>query len=195
MKTKKTENEKKWEEIKQQDEGVFQKQADGWMPWGWQGDAASGCGRLWFPDLPLKGLTSDAPPHPTLRPSTHPSLPLSFLFAFGVNKFCFPLGPLRDRGPHIYSSRERERCRKGGDGGGGWCTNPSDVQDVEPWEGQCEDERTDRSCTYCRPKNNRRRWKACAGSWKVVTASKGTCDDWNEVKNAPTLKPARLNYV
>lgn len=82
------------------------------------GDVASGCGRLWFPDSSLKGLTSDASQHPCLHPSIHlfihPSLPLSFLFAFGVNKFCFPLDPLE--GPwssHLFIQRDvRRRVKK-----------------------------------------------------------------------------------
>lgn len=196
---------KTWGEIKQQDEGVFQKQADGWMPWGWQGDVASGCGRLWFPDSSLKGLTSDAPPHPWLHPSIHPfihpSLSFSFLFAFGVYKFCFPLDPLE--GPwssHLFIQRDaRRRMKKHKEIIKKNARNPSHVQDVEPCEGQCEDERTDRSKSgeetartadrALTTENNRRGWKGCTESWKVVTASKEICDEWNEVKKRIYFPP------
>lgn len=158
------------------------------------GDVASGCGRLWFPDLSLKGLTSDASPHPCLHPSIHlfihPSLPLSFLFAFGVNKFCFPLDPLE--GPwssHLFIQEIKKKNAR----------NPSHVQDVEPCEGQCEDERTDRSKSgeetartadrALTTENNRRGWKGCTESWKVVTASKEICDEWNEVEKMNLLFP------
>lgn len=80
------------------------------MPWGWQGDAASG--RPWSalipPDTPLKGLTSDAAPHPSLHPAIPLSNFLSSLHSEWTNSV-FPLDPLRDRGPHIYPSRERGR--------------------------------------------------------------------------------------
>lgn len=67
-----------------------------------------GRGRLWFPpDTPLKGLTSDAAPHPSLHPAIPLSNFLSSLHSEWTNSV-FPLDPLRDRGPHIYPSRERE---------------------------------------------------------------------------------------
>lgn len=165
------------------------------------GDVASGCGRLWFPDSSLKGLTSDASPHPCLHPFIHPSLPLSFLFAFGVNKFCFPLDPLE--GPwssHLFIQRDaRRRVKKHKEIFLKNARNPSHVQDVEPCEGQCEDERTDRSKSgeetartadrALTTENNRRGWKGCTESWKVVTASKEICDEWNEVEKMNLLFP------
>lgn len=72
-----------------------------------------GHGRLWFPDLPLKGLTSDAAPC-WIPLSTHPSLQLSFLFAFWVNKFCFPHDPPEGPGfSHLPIQKERQEMKKG----------------------------------------------------------------------------------
>lgn len=103
-----------------------------------------GCGRLWFSDLPLKGLTSDATPHPYLQPSLPLSHFLSTLHSKWTNSV-FPQEPLRDHGPHIYPSREKRKEARN-------AQNMPDVQDTEPWEAQCEDERTGRS--------SERRWLA-----------------------------------
>lgn len=139
-----------------------------------------------------------------LPPSIRSSIPLShFLSSLHLEwtNSVFHSTPLRDRGPHIYSSRETQ--------GGGWknikkfffknARNPSHVQDVEPCEGQCEDERTDRSKSgeetartadrALTTENNRRGWKGCTESWKVVTASKEICDEWNEVEKMNLLFP------
>lgn len=137
---------------------------------------------------------------PSIYPFIHPSLPLSFLFAFGVNKFCFPLDPLE--GPwssHLFIQRDARRRVKKHKEIKKNAQNPSHVQDVEPCEGQCEDERTDRSKSgeetartadrALTTENNRRGWKGCTESWKVVTASKEICDEWNEVEKMNLLSP------
>lgn len=61
----------------QQDEGFSQKQADGRMPWGWQGDEASG--RPWSALIPR--FVFEGPYircSPVLNPFIHPSLSSTF---------------------------------------------------------------------------------------------------------------------
>ena len=69
-----------------------------------------GRGRLWFPNSPLKGLTSDAAPHP-LPPFIHPSLsPTFFPLRILSEQILFSTRPLKGPGSsHLPIQRERER--------------------------------------------------------------------------------------
>lgn len=106
---------KTWEEIKQQDEGVFQKQADGWMPWGWRGTwhqvvvGFDSLTRLWRASHQMHPHTPAS-----IHPSVHPSLsPTFFPLCIWSEQILFSTRP--PWGTVVLTSIHPERRKEAGE--------------------------------------------------------------------------------
>lgn len=143
-----------------------------------------GHGRLWFPDSPLKGLTSDANPH-SHPPFIHPSLsPTFFPFLHSKSNSVFHPAPWGTVLSHLPIQRGSDGVRKKKEKREkkkkkhrtclteGHRTLRRTVQGWKDRQNQDRGRKVSTADWALTTANNRHRWKAGVKCWKVAIVSK-----------------------